>query len=78
MKRLEKSAFPSSNPIGGIMTPSTSDVTILPNAAPITTATARSITFPRAMNSLNSFHMDISPVIADCQLPNANFVSTEL
>jgi hypothetical protein len=57
MKRFEKSTFPRAKPMGGMMTPSTSDVTILPNAAPITTATARSITFPRAMNSLNSFSM---------------------
>src|SRR5215510_10663544 len=60
MNRLEKSALPRPKPIGGMMTPSTSDVTIFPKAAPIITATARSITFPRAMNSLNSFHMVVS------------------
>src|SRR6266542_2530549 len=60
MNKFEKSTFPSTNPIGGMMTPSTRDVTILPNAAPIMTAIARSITFPRAMNSRNSFSMDSS------------------
>src|SRR5207342_3765259 len=34
--------------------PSTMAVTILPNAAPMTTPTARSTTFPRETNSLNS------------------------
>src|SRR6185295_9551382 len=57
MKRLEKSALPRAIPIGGMMTPSTSDVIIFPKATPMITATARSITFPRAMNSLNSLHM---------------------
>src|SRR4051794_7441979 len=57
MKRFAKSTLPSASPIGGMMTPSTSDVTILPKAAPMITATARSTTFPRAMNSLNSLHM---------------------
>src|SRR4029450_6306325 len=53
---------PSARPIGGIRTPSTSVVTILPKAAPMMTPTARSITFPRAMKSRNSFH--ISPPVA--------------
>src|SRR5260221_2355428 len=35
----------------------TSDDTILPNAAPMMTPTARSITFPRAANCRNSFHI---------------------
>ena len=35
----------------------TSDVTILPNAAPMMTPTARSMTLPRAANCLNSFHI---------------------
>src|SRR5215213_8767360 len=43
--------------MGGMMTPSTSVVMILPKAAPITTATARSTTFPRVMNSLNSLNI---------------------
>jgi hypothetical protein len=37
----------------------TSDVTILPNAAPIMTPTARSIMFPLKANSLNSSNIDI-------------------
>ena len=48
---------PSSNPIGGIRMSLTNDVTIAPNAAPITTATARSTTFPRITNALKSFNM---------------------
>src|SRR5450432_2588110 len=36
---------------------STSEVTIFPNAAPMTTPTARSTTLPRAANSLNSLRM---------------------
>src|SRR5438067_2712193 len=36
---------------------STNEVTILPNAVPITTATARSITFPLMANSRNSLIM---------------------
>jgi hypothetical protein len=43
--------------MGGIRIPSTSVVTILPKAAPMITPTARSMTFPRAMKSRNSFHM---------------------
>jgi hypothetical protein len=35
----------------------TNDVTIDPNAAPIITPTARSITFPRIANFLNSCNM---------------------
>ena len=50
-KRLEKSMRPRTSPIGGMMTLSTSVVTILPNAAPMITPTARSMTLPREMNS---------------------------
>ena len=57
IEQARKSTCPSSSPIGGMKIPSTSEVTILPKAAPITTATARSITLPRAMNSLNSLNM---------------------
>ena len=42
---------PRTSPIGGMMTLSTSVVTILPNAAPMITPTARSMTLPREMNS---------------------------
>src|SRR5690554_6781194 len=46
-----------------MMTPSTIAVTIRPNAAPMTTATARSSTLPRAMNALNSFTMAMSALL---------------
>src|SRR5699024_1123197 len=49
-----KSVSPNNSPINGIMILPTNESTILPNAAPITTATARSNTFPRIINSLNS------------------------
>src|SRR5215218_6818421 len=52
--RPEKSTRPSRRPMGGMITPSTRVVTILPKAAPMMTPTARSITFPRAMKSRNS------------------------
>ena len=45
--------------MGGMMTSPTSDETILPNAAPITTPTARSRTLPRITNSLNSLAIPI-------------------
>src|SRR5438034_3063662 len=49
MKNSEKLIFPISCPSGGMITSSTSDETILPNAAPMMMPTAMSIT-----NSLNS------------------------
>lgn len=55
----EISMPPSIRPMTGIIIPSTRDETILPNAAPITTATARSITLPRMANALNSDRNDI-------------------
>ena len=42
------------NPTTGIINLSTSAATILPNAPPITTPTAKSITFPRIAKALNS------------------------
>ena len=70
MAHLEKSTPPMSRPIGGMMILSTNAVTILPKAAPITTATARSITLPFAMNSLNSLAMLMraSLVLDGCHL----------
>ncbi len=38
--------------IRGLMSPATIALTMPVNAAPMTTATARSMTFPRRMNSL--------------------------
>src|SRR5947207_527173 len=55
MKKSLKSTPPRSRPIGGIRTSLTSEETILPNAAPMITPTARSTTLPRMANSLNSF-----------------------
>src|SRR5271167_1037174 len=52
-----KSTLPSTRPIGGMTTCATRLVTILPNAAPMITPTARSMTLPRAMNSRNSLSM---------------------
>ena len=43
-------------PISGVIRPSTTEVTTAVNAEPMTTATARSTTFPREMNSLNSLN----------------------
>src|SRR5258705_5656649 len=52
--RSLKLMLPINRPIGGMMTSATSELTILPNAAPITTPTARSMTLPFIANSLNS------------------------
>ena len=45
---------PTAMPMSGVIKPSTIPVTMAVNAPPITTPTARSSTFPRMMNSLNS------------------------
>src|SRR5436305_14886310 len=60
MNKFEKSTLPKANPIGGMRTSSTNEAMILPKAAPITTATAKSSTLPRITNSLNSFSMSSS------------------
>jgi len=57
--RSLKSTPPIASPIGGMMTSTTSEFTILPNAPPITTPMARSTTLPFIANSLNS---DASPM----------------
>src|SRR5260221_711621 len=57
MKRFEKSTLPRIRPRGGISTSLTSEVTILPNAAPMMSPTARSTTLPRIAKSRNSFSM---------------------
>src|SRR5688500_3613953 len=51
--------------------PSTRVVMIFPNAAPMITPIARSITLPRAMKSRNSFHIgpprrSVTCYVADC------------
>ena len=45
-RSCEKSVLPISAPIGGIRMSFTNDETILPNAPPMITPTAMSITFP--------------------------------
>src|SRR5689334_6507491 len=52
-----KSLPPPIAPTIGVMMLATNDVTTAPNAAPMTTATARSTTLPRKMNALNSLNM---------------------
>src|SRR5580658_6202076 len=58
MNTLVKSTPPMNTPMMGVMTSLTRLVTIAPNAAPMITPTARSITLPRAMNALNSSTQD--------------------
>ena len=55
--KFVKSNPPITTPIAGINTSFTSDVTIFPNAPPIITPTAKSITFPLAINFLNSLNI---------------------
>jgi hypothetical protein len=45
--------------MGGMITSATSELTIFPNAPPMMTPTARSTTFPRMANVLNSFIIDM-------------------
>src|SRR5215218_8618262 len=52
-------------PIGGMMTSSTSEVTILPKAAPMITPIARSRTLPRTANSLNSLNITPSSLVQE-------------
>src|SRR5512132_2777348 len=54
MNKSLKSMPPIASPIGGMMMSLTSDVTTVPNAAPMMTPMARSRTLPRIANSLNS------------------------
>src|SRR5262245_17084226 len=49
-----------------MMMSSVSDETILPNAAPMITATARSRTLPRLMNALKSLSIAGPPAGRDC------------
>ena len=53
-RRSVKFTLPSNAPIGGIRMSLTSDETIFPNAPPMITPTAMSITLPFMANSLNS------------------------
>src|SRR3954464_6900577 len=56
--------FPNNNPIGGMMISFTNDVTIFPNAPPMTTPTAMSTTLPFIANSLNSLTMLMAGIVA--------------
>ena len=56
-----KSTFPSTRPMGGMITSATSELVIFPNAAPMITPTARSTTLPRAMNVLKALSMVTFP-----------------
>src|SRR6266545_4442107 len=58
----EKSGFPTNAAIRGVIRSFTSAVTTAPNAPPITTATARSMTLPRDRNCLKPFSMCVSSV----------------
>src|SRR5690349_14004545 len=68
MKKFEKSTLPMRTPMGGIRTSLTNEVTIFPNAPPMMIPTARSSTFPRIANVLNSFNMvDCSSLPRECE-----------
>src|SRR5690554_2502241 len=54
MARSEKSTPPMMTPRGGMITSSTKEDTILPNAAPMMMPTAMSTTLPRTAKALNS------------------------
>src|SRR5690606_29199537 len=56
VKVIRRKSVPPIMPTSGVMRPSTTAVTTAVNAAPMTTATARSTTLPRAMNSRNSLN----------------------
>src|SRR5689334_19127969 len=60
MNLFEKSSPPVSKPIGGIRISFTSEVMMLPKAAPMMTPTARSIALPLTANSLNSFNISLT------------------
>src|SRR5690348_4654098 len=60
MNQLLKSRPPNRRPTTGMMRSFTSESTILPNAAPMITPTARSTTLPRIANARNSLMNDIS------------------
>src|SRR6266536_5966005 len=62
----EKSGWATMAAISGVRTLVTKDVTTAPKAAPITTATARSITLPRRMNSRNPLNIASPPPQPAC------------
>src|SRR5579884_3106087 len=58
--RAEKSGLPPMAAMSGVSRSLTSAVTTAPNAPPMTTATARSITLPRSRNCRRPFTMRLS------------------
>jgi hypothetical protein len=68
----EKSGLPTMAAISGVIRSFTRAVTMAPNAAPMTTATAKSSTLPRMMNCLNPLIViwPLSLETADSQLRN--------
>src|SRR5215471_5207597 len=62
MKRSAKLTRPRMRPMGGIRISLTNDVTIAPNAPPMTTATARSTTLPRMRNARKSLSIALPPL----------------
>ena len=56
--RPEKSGLPKIAAMSGVRMSATKAVTTAPNAAPMTTATARSTTLPRRMKSLEALDHD--------------------
>src|SRR5512143_448016 len=60
---LEKSRPPVTRPMTGMIRSLTSESTILPNAPPMITPTARSTTLPLTANSRNSLANDMEPPV---------------
>ena len=54
MKSRSLKSLPPIMPMSGVISPDTMALMIAVKARPMITATARSITLPRVMNSLNS------------------------
>ena len=57
--------------MGGMITSATSDLTMVPKAAPMMMPMAMSSTLPRMANSLNSFSISVPPTFLDMALLNA-------
>src|SRR5208282_991315 len=74
--KFEKSTLPSTNPISGMITSLTSEVVILPNAAPSTKPTAKSTTFPLIANCLKSESIDMTRNLLASILPSGDFYIT--
>ncbi|CAM5257322.1 hypothetical protein RLIN73S_05853 [Rhodanobacter lindaniclasticus] len=59
---------PVIQPIGGMITSLTSELTILPNAPPITIPTAMSITLPRIANAFEFLQHAHAFLLRVCQM----------